>query len=421
MSGAVSDQPLPPPGSRQAAFVFIFITILLDMLALGLILPVLPKLIENFVGNDTANAAKIYGLFATAWAVMQFLCSPVIGVLSDRFGRRPVVLLSNLGLALDYVLMALAPSLAWLLIGRIISGMTSASIATSFAYVADITPPAQRAAVFGKVGAAFGAGFVLGPAVGGLLGQIDLRLPFWVAAGLSFANTLYGFLILPESLPKERRSPFQWRRANPVGALALLRTRTELAGLSVVNFIAQLAHVALPSVYVLYAGYRYGWSEFAIGLSLALVGLCSIVTQWFVIGPVVGRFGERKALMMGFAMGMLGFIIIGLAPTGILSLLCIPPLSLWGISNPAIQGLMTRMVPPDQQGQLQGAINSVNSIAQLAGPFLFTLTFAYFIGTSAPWTMPGAPFLLAGALLALTMGIAVWVLGGIRRASEPHA
>jgi DHA1 family tetracycline resistance protein-like MFS transporter len=410
MSGAVSNRPLPPPGSRQAAFVFIFITILLDMLALGLILPVLPKLIESFAGNDTANAAKIYGLFATAWAVMQFLCSPVIGVLSDRFGRRPVVLLSNLGLALDYVLMALAPSLAWLLIGRIISGMTSASIATSYAYVADITPAAQRAAVFGKVGAAFGAGFVLGPAVGGLLGQIDLRLPFWVAAGLSFANTLYGFLILPESLPKERRSPFRWRRANPVGALALLRTRAELAGLSVVNFIAQLAHVALPSVYVLYAGYRYGWSEFAIGLSLALVGLCSIVTQWFVIGPVVAHFGERKALMIGFVMGVLGFVIIGLAPTGVLSLLCIPPLSLWGISNPAIQGLMTRMVTPDQQGQLQGTINSVNSIAQLAGPFLFTLTFAYFIGASAPWTIPGAPFLLAGALLLLTMAIAAWVL-----------
>lgn len=418
MSGAASDQPLPPPGPRQAAFVFIFITILLDMLALGLILPVLPKLIENFVGNDTANAAKIYGVFATAWAVMQFLCSPVIGVLSDRFGRRPVVLLSNLGLALDYVLMALAPSLAWLLIGRIISGMTSASIATSYAYVADITPPAQRAAVFGKVGAAFGAGFVLGPAVGGLLGEIDLRLPFWVAAGLSFANTLYGFLILPESLPKERRSPFQWRRANPVGALALLRTRAELAGLSVVNFIAQLAHVALPSVYVLYAGYRYEWSAFAIGLSLAFVGFCSIVTQWFVIGPVVARFGERKAMMIGFTMGALGFFIIGLAPTGLLSLLCIPPLSLWGISNPAIQGLMTRLVPPDQQGQLQGAINSVNSIAQLAGPFLFTLTFAYFIGASAPWTMPGAPFLLAGVLLLLSIAIGARVVARMPPAKQ---
>ena len=415
---AASDQPLPQPGPRQAAFVFIFITILLDMLALGLILPVLPKLIENFAGNDTANAAKIYGLFATAWAVMQFLCSPVIGVLSDRFGRRPVVLLSNLGLALDYVLMALAPSLAWLLVGRILSGMTSASIATSYAYVADITPPAQRAAVFGKVGAAFGAGFVLGPAVGGLLGEIDLRLPFWVAAGLSFANTLYGFLILPESLPKERRSQFQWRRANPVGALALLRTRTELAGLAVVNFIAQLAHVALPSVYVLYAGYRYEWSAFAIGLSLAFVGVCSIVTQWFVIGPVVARFGERKAMMIGFTMGALGFFIIGLAPTGILSLLCIPPLSLWGISNPAIQGLMTRLVSPDQQGQLQGAINSVNSIAQLAGPFMFTLTFAYFIGTSAPWTMPGAPFLLAGALLLLSIAIGARVVARMQPAQQ---
>ncbi len=238
---------------------FIFVTILLDMLALGLIMPILPKLVESFVDNDTASAARIFGLFGTAWALMQFFFSPILGGLSDRFGRRPVVLLSNFGLALDYVLMALAPSLIWLFVGRVISGITSASVSTAFAYIADITPPERRAAVFGKIGAAFGAGFILGPALGGLLGGIDPRLPFWVAAGLSFANALYGLLILPESLPPDRRSPFRWRSANPIGALHLLRSNRVLAGLSVANFFAQLAHVVLPSTFVLYATYRYGW------------------------------------------------------------------------------------------------------------------------------------------------------------------
>jgi DHA1 family tetracycline resistance protein-like MFS transporter len=236
---------IKPP--RAGAVVFIFITILLDMFALGLIMPVLPKLVESFVENDTASAARYFGLFGTAWALMQFFFSPVLGGLSDRFGRRPVVLLSNLGLALDYVLMALAPSLIWLFIGRVISGITSASISTAFAYIADVTPPERRAAVFGKVGVAFGAGFILGPALGGLLGGMDPRLPFWVAAGLSFANALYGLLILPESLPKQRRSTFRWRSANPVGALKLLRSNRVLAGLSVVTFIGQVAHVVLPS------------------------------------------------------------------------------------------------------------------------------------------------------------------------------
>src|SRR5437588_10873622 len=221
------------------------------MFAPGLILPILPKLVESFVDNDTASAARIYGLFGTAWALMQFFFSPILGALSDRFGRRPVVLLSNFGLAVDYVFMALAPSLSWLFVGRVISGITSASISTAFAYIADITAPEKRAAVFGKIGVAFGAGFILGPALGGLLGDSDPRLPFWVAAGLSFANALYGLLILPESLPKDRRSPLRWSSANPVGALHLLRSSRLLAGLSLANFFAQLAHVVLPSTFVL--------------------------------------------------------------------------------------------------------------------------------------------------------------------------
>jgi DHA1 family tetracycline resistance protein-like MFS transporter len=410
VSGANSAISAKTSPARGGAVIFIFVTILLDTLALGVIIPILPKLVESFVDNDTASAAKIFGVFGTAWALMQFLFSPILGGLSDRFGRRPVVLLSNFGLALDYVLMALAPSLAWLFVGRVISGITSASISTSFAYIADVTPPEKRAAVFGKVGAAFGAGFVLGPAVGGLLGGMDPRLPFWVAAGLSFANTLYGFLILPESLPPDRRSPFRWKSANPLGSLHLLRSDRVLAGLSVTNFFGQVAHVVLPSTFVLYATYRYGWDAATVGLTLALVGICAMVVQGLGIGPIVGRLGERRALLSGLGCGAVGFLIFGLAPTGPLFWLGIPVMAFWGVAGAATQSLMTRLVAPDQQGQLQGATNSVQSVSQLVGPFLFTLTFAYFIGAQAPVQLPGAPFLLASALLLLALLVAARTL-----------
>jgi DHA1 family tetracycline resistance protein-like MFS transporter len=403
-----------PGAPRRGAAAFIFVTILLDMLALGLIMPILPNWSESFVDNDTASAARIFGVFGTAWALMQFFFSPILGGLSDRFGRRPVILLSNFGLALDYVLMALAPSLIWLFVGRVISGITSASVSTAFAYIADVTPPERRAAVFGKIGAAFGAGFILGPALGGLLGGIDPRLPFWAAAGLSFANTLYGFLILPESLPPERRSPFRWKSANPVGALHLLRSDRVLAGLSVVNFFAQTAHVVLPSTFVLYATYRYGWDTTTVGLTLAMVGICAMIVQGLGIGPIVRRFGERRALMLGLGCGAVGFLIFALAPTGPLSWLGIPVMALWGVSGAAIQALMTQRVAPDRQGQLQGANTSVQSVSQLVGPFLFTLTFAYFIGGEAPLQLPGAPFLLASVLLLLALSIAARTLAGAR-------
>jgi DHA1 family tetracycline resistance protein-like MFS transporter len=406
-NSAISAETSP---ARGGAVIFIFVTILLDTLALGVIIPILPKLVESFVDNDTASAAKIFGVFGTAWALMQFFFSPILGGLSDRFGRRPVVLLSNFGLALDYVLMALAPSLAWLFVGRVISGITSASISTSFAYIADVTPPEKRAAVFGKVGAAFGAGFILGPAVGGLLGGMDPRLPFWVAAGLSFANTLYGFLILPESLPPDRRSPFRWKSANPLGSLHLLRSDRVLAGLSVTNFFGQVAHVVLPSTFVLYATYRYGWDAATVGLTLALVGVCAMVVQGLGIGPIVSRLGERRALLLGLGCGAIGFLIFGVAPTGPLFWLGIPVMAFWGVAGAATQSLMTRLVAPDQQGQLQGATNSVQSLSQLVGPFLFTLTFAYFIGAQAPAKLPGAPFLLASALLVLALVVAARTL-----------
>lgn len=400
------------PPARGAAVAFIFVTILLDMLALGLIMPILPKLVESFVDNDTAQAARIFGVFGTAWALMQFLFSPILGSLSDRFGRRPVVLLSNFGLGLDYVLMALAPSLIWLFVGRVISGITSASISTAFAYIADITPAERRAAVFGKVGAAFGAGFIIGPAVGGLLGDFDPRLPFWVAAGLSFANTMYGLLILPESLLRDRRASFRWKSANPIGALHLLRSDRILAGLSVTNFFAQLAHAVLPSIFVLYATYRYGWDSKTVGVTLAMVGVCTMVVQGAGIGPIVRVFGERRSLLLGLFCGAAGFFIFAIAPTGPLSWLGIPVMSLWGVSGAAIQALMTKRVAAGQQGQLQGANSSVQSISQLLGPFLFTLSFAYFIGARTPLHLPGAPFYLASALVLLALVIAAGTLSG---------
>jgi DHA1 family tetracycline resistance protein-like MFS transporter len=395
---------------KGAAVAFIFVTVLLDMLALGVVVPILPKLIESFVGNDTASAARFFGLFGTVWALMQFVFQPVVGSLSDRFGRRPVVLLSNFGLAADYVLMALAPSLWWLFIGRMISGITSSSISTAFAYIADVTPPEKRAAVFGKIGVAFGAGFILGPALGGLFGDASPRLPFWIAAGLSFLNWLYGLLILPESLPKARRTAFHWRSANPVGALHLLRSDRMLAGLSLANFFAQLAHVVLPSVFVLYAGYRYGWDVRTVGLVLAAVGVLSMVVQGLAISPIVNSFGEQNALLFGLACGAIGLFVYGAAPTGLWFCAGLPVNALWGVAGAATQALMTRRVTPEQQGQLQGATSSVQSLSQLLGPFLFTLIFAWFIGESAPVKLPGAPFLLAGALLVLALAIAARTL-----------
>ena len=394
---------------RRAAFAFVFVTVLLDMLAIGIIIPVLPKLVVDFVGGDAAEGARIYGLFGTVWALMQFVFSPVQGALSDRFGRRPVILISNFGLGLDYIVMALAPSLNWLFVGRVISGITAASISTSYAYVADVTPPEERAARFGLLGAAFGIGFVLGPALGGLAGAVDPRLPFWIAAGLSLANALYGLLVLPESLPPERRAPFAWRRANPVGALTLLRSQAALVGLASVNFLGNLAHAALPSVGVLYMMYRYGWDESTVGLTMAGVGLAAIVAQGGVIGLVVKRFGERRALIIGLGFGVAGFAVFGLAPTGPVFWLGIPLMALWGLANPASQGLMSRRIGANQQGQLQGANASLMGVANLIGPGLFTLTFAFAIGAGRDWGLPGAPYLVASALLGLAIVVALRV------------
>lgn len=386
--------------------IFIFITVLLDMLAFGMIVPVLPTLVKGFMGGDTAGAARMFGLFGTTWAVMQFFFSPVLGALSDRFGRRPVILLSNFGLGLDYVFMALAPSIEWLFVGRTISGLTSASVPTASAYIADVTPPEKRASAFGLIGAAFGVGFVVGPSVGGLLGAIDPRLPFWVSGGLSLLNATYGLFVLPESLPPDKRSPFSWKRANPIGALALLRSRERLLGLAFIFFLYFLAHEALPSVFVLYASYRYGWDERTVGFSLAAVGVCAGLVQGVLVRRAVPRFGERRTALIGLTCGVVGFAIYGFAPTGPLLMLGIPIFTLLGLASPSVQGMMTHRVGPEDQGKLQGAIQSLRGVSGLIGPALFTTVFALAIGPFEHWGIPGAPYLMSSALVAVALLIA---------------
>jgi DHA1 family tetracycline resistance protein-like MFS transporter len=392
-------RPPGPAAPRRAAVVFIFVTIVLDVLALGIIVPVLPHLVVGFLGGDTARAARIYGVFATAWALMQFVCSPVLGALSDRFGRRPIILLSIFGLGIDYIFMALAPSLGWLFVGRVVSGVTSASFATAAAYIADVTPPDQRAKSFGMIGAAFGLGFVLGPALGGLLGQVSPRLPFWVSAALCLMNACYGVFVLPESLPPEQRSRFSWKRANPVGSLRLLQSHPELFGLASVTFLYYVAHEVLPSTFVLYTDYRYGWDSGTVGLTLALVGICTAVVSGGLVGPIVARIRERRAALTGLAFGAVAFTIYGLAPTGRMFLTGVPVMALWGLYGPSAQGLMTRRVPPSEQGQLQGALMGLRGLSGLISPAIFTFTFATFISPNSAVHLPGAPFLLAAVLL----------------------
>jgi DHA1 family tetracycline resistance protein-like MFS transporter len=391
--------PDSPPGPRRAAIAFIFVTVVIDVVAMGVVIPVLPKLVEGFLGGDTARAAAIYGAFGFVWALMQFVCSPILGALSDHVGRRPVILISCLGLGLDYVFMALAPSLGWLFVGRVISGITSASLATAFAYIADVTPAERRAGSFGIVGAAFGLGFVLGPALGGVLGGIDTRLPFWVSAALALSNALYGFFVLPESLLPEKRAAFSWRRANPIGSLVLLRSHPELFGLASLNMLYLLAHTVLPSVFVLYAGYRFGWDARAVGLTLAVVGVCSMIVQGGLVRLIVARIGERRSLLAGLIAGAVGFAAYGLVPTGTLFVSFIPVFAFMGLFGPSLQALMTRRVQPYEQGQLQGANASLMGITGMFGPLLFTQVFSRAISPRAPVHLPGAPFLLAGLLL----------------------
>jgi DHA1 family tetracycline resistance protein-like MFS transporter len=395
-----------PANKRTAALIFIFITVLIDVLSFGVIIPVLPHLVEEFTGGDVASAARWVGVFGMVFAAVQFVSTPVQGALSDRFGRRPVILVSCLGLGLDFVFMALASSLPMLLIGRIISGIASASFTTANAYIADVTAPEKRAKSFGMIGAAFGLGFVVGPLVGGWLGGIDLRLPFWFAAGLALLNFLYGWFVLPESLPAERRTPrFDASHANPFGALALLRSYPQVFGLAAVVFLANLAHYVYPSIFVLFADYRYRWGPREVSWVLALVGVMSIVVNAGLVGRTVKALGERRTLLLGLACGVVGFTIYGLADSGWLFVAGLPVSALWALAAPATQAMITRQVGPQVQGRIQGALMSLTSVAGIVGPMLFANVFALFVGSHAPAHLPGAPWFVAALLLACAWGV----------------
>jgi DHA1 family tetracycline resistance protein-like MFS transporter len=390
---------------RRAATVFIFVTVLIDMLTFGMIGPVLPKLIAGFLHNNYATAAEIIGIFATAWAVMQFFCSPLLGMLSDRIGRRPVILISNGVTAIDYAIMALAPNLWWLFAGRVLSGIATSNMSAASAYIADVTPPEKRAAAFGMIGSAFGLGFVLGPAIGGIVGNVNPRLTFWAAAAFALINTLYGIFVLPESLPRERRTPrLEWKRANPVGSLRLLRSHHELWGLTWVNFITYLAHEVFPNVWVIYCIAAFGWSTGSIGLTLALVGIVAAVNQATMVGPVVKRLGERRTLLASLVVAVAGLLLMG-TNNGILFLVAAVVISL-PMYQASSQALMTRRVGPAEQGELQGALGSVRGISMLIGPSLFAFTFAQFAGPWRSLGLIGAPWILAALLYGVSLVLA---------------
>ncbi|PYP82550.1 MAG: tetracycline resistance MFS efflux pump [Candidatus Angelobacter sp. Gp1-AA117] len=406
----------PASGHGRAAFIFIFITVLLDMLALGIIIPVLPKLIVQFEHGDISIAATQNGIFAFVFAAMQFVFAPVAGMLSDRFGRRPVILMSNFGLGCDYLLMALAPSLSWLLLGRFISGITSSSIPTANAYIADITPQEQRAARFGMLGAAFGLGFIIGPALGGFLGGYGLRYPFWAAACLSLANFAYGAFILPESLSKDRRAVFSFGKANPVGSLKLLRSHPALFGLASAMFLYYLAHESLPSMFVLYVDYRYHWGARLTGYALAGVGVCMSIVSAVLIRMFTRRFGEVRTLFAGLCFGVLGFGLFAGATTTTLFLIGCPLISLWGLAGPSMQALMSKRAAASEQGQLQGALASLFGIAGMIGPIMFSEIFAFTISQKHGVDFPGATYWLASVLLLGSLMIASAVT---RPAAQP--
>lgn len=405
--------PSRPPG--RAAFLFIFLTVTFDMLALGIIAPVLPGLILEFEGGDLTLAARVTGWFGFIWSLAQFLAAPVLGFLSDRFGRRPILLLSLVGLGFDYLVMALAPTLGWLFVGRVLSGVTSATHAVAAAYVSDVTPPAERSARFGLLSASFGLGFVIGPAIGGFLGQIDLRLPFLASAALCLGNALFGLVVLPESLAREHRAVFAWPRLNPLAAFALLRSHRELLGLSVVVALTSFAHAALPNLIVLYMGHRYGWGEAAIGVAVTAIGATAALVGLWLVRLSVNQLGERGTLLLGLGSGVAGFLLYACAYRAELFMAGIGVMALWGLAHAPLQTLMTHRVGVSEQGRLQGAVTSLRCLAGMPGPLIFGWVFSVSVGPGAPVPFPGASFLLA----ALVLVPAVLLAARITRPEPP--
>ena len=393
--------------TRKPALGFIFVTLVLDILGIGLIIPITPRLVESFQGTGVADASKTYGLLVALYSLMQFVGAPILGSLSDRYGRRPVILLSLLGGGLDYFLLAFAPNLGWFFVGRIIAGLTGANFAAATAYIADISPPEKRAANFGLIGAAFGLGFILGPALGGMLGDVGLRVPFIVAGTLTLLNALYGWFVLPESLVRENRRAFSWKRSNPVGALMHLQKSPVVFGLAGTYFLIYLAHQVLPSTWVLYTSYRYHWDVQQTGLSLAVVGLMAAIVQGGLTRIIVARIGERKAAVVGLGIGAFAYAGYGLATEGWMIYAILVFGSLGGITGPAVQGLISRNVGADEQGGVQGSLASLSSIAGILGPPLAAGLFSHFVRPSAPLEIPGIAFFFSTGLMFVALLLAI--------------
>ena len=394
----------PPP--RKPAVGFIFITVMLAVIGFGLLIPVLPKLVVQLQGGDIATGSYAYGWIISIYALMQFVGSPILGSLSDRFGRRPIILIATAGSAADYVIMALAPNLIWFFVARTIAGFTAGVLSTANAYIADVTAPEKRAQAFGVIGAAFGLGFAIGPVIGGLLGSIDLRLPFWVAAGCAALNWLWGFFVLPESLQPENRRNFSWKRANPIGALQALKRFPAVLGLAECYFLLMLAQAMLYSTWALYTDHRYHWGPKGVGLSLAFVGIASGLVQAVLIKRIVPKLGETRAVLIGFSLSVLAQVGYGLATEGwmIYAIICAGACA--GISGPALQSYITKHVPANEQGGVQGVFIGLQSLASIPGPFIATHSFGWAISAGRTVQLPGIAFFEGAVLTALALVMA---------------
>ena len=384
--------------NKRLATTFILISVMLDSMGIGLIMPVMPDLIQEVEGQGIGAAAVWGGILATIFAAMQFLFGPTVGNLSDRYGRRPVLIISLVIMAFDYVLMALAHTIWLLIIGRIIGGITAATQSTSAAYMADISEPHEKAGNFGLIGAAFGMGFVLGPLLGGVLAEFGTRAPFWAAALLAAANAVFGYYVLPETVTDKIRRPFEWRRANPLGAFRNIGALPGLKRLMLITFVYTIAFFVYPGVWAYFGAERFGWGPGMIGLSLGVFGIGIALVQGLLIKPVINRIGERRAVILGLSIDVLAFVALGFITNGLVALALTPLTALGSIAGPALQGIMSRTASDDQQGELQGTVTSINAVATIVAPLMVTQTFWYFTTDSAPLYLPGAPFLLSAVL-----------------------
>ncbi len=385
---------------KQAALGFIFITLLIDVTGFGIIIPIIPTLIQELANCSLSQAAVYGGWMQTTFAIMQFVCAPILGNLSDKFGRRPILLFSLFGFALDYLFTAFAPTLVWLFVGRAIAGITGASFSTAAAYIGDVSTPEKKAQNFGMIGVAFGIGFIIGPALGGILGQYDIRLPFFASAALAMINWIYGYIVLPESLPKEKRREFSWKRANPIGTLLQFKKYPVIIGLVISIFLLYVASHAVQTTWTYYTMFRFGWDAKAIGWSLAFVGLVVAAVQGGLIRFIIPKLGLEKSVYVGLAFYATGFLLFGLATQGWMMYAFMMVYGLGGITMPALQGLISNEVPQNEQGELQGGLTSIMSIALIFGPPIMTHVFATFTAKNTFLHIPGAAMLL-GSLLTI--------------------